>query len=144
MGYHAKPDQMTAYRQRRYERLADKNLLAAALLGVLLPPVAYIYVGKWWWALLNLVTVNYLLLGILLVPWHVGKTIRTARAEVSEIYDDDIGSDTDPAETTENGADDDAGIGRPDTTGDDGNAHDDAYGDAHDESERRAGNDDGD
>lgn len=90
MKYSKAPDRPHSdYRQHRLEKTAEKSLGTLAILSLFLPPVAYLYVGRPGWALFNLLTLNYLLLGILLVPWHAGKIVRTAREEVSEMYEAD-------------------------------------------------------
>jgi len=52
------------------EALASKSTPLAALLGLLLGPLGYVYVGSWRWAVINFFTFNYLLLGVVLVPLH--------------------------------------------------------------------------
>ena len=51
--------------------LADKSTPVAIVLAVLLAPAAYLYVGKTKWAVINLLTANYLLLGFIIAPIHV-------------------------------------------------------------------------
>ena len=85
---------MSDARQRRLEKIADKNVGINAILAVFLPPLSYAYLGMWGWALINALTLNYLLLGVLLVPWHTGTKIRTAREEVTAIYETESGDGT--------------------------------------------------
>jgi len=47
-------------------------------------PLAYHYIGKRGLAVLNLFTLNYLLLGIVVVPIHVFKLITDARSELNK------------------------------------------------------------
>ena len=61
---------------------ARKSKAVAALLGLFLSPVAYIYVGKWAWAIVNLLTINFLLLGFVIVPIHTYYSIVMAQNEV--------------------------------------------------------------
>jgi len=70
--------------QRRYEfeQVAQKSTTTAILLGVLLSPIGYWYVGKKFLALINLLTLNFLFLGIVIVPIHAWKVIKDARAEL--------------------------------------------------------------
>ncbi|WP_435183838.1 hypothetical protein [Halobellus sp. EA9] len=75
----------TALRNR-----AEKNLLVAALLGFLAGPIGYYYVGRTKLAVINLLTLNYLLTGILLVPVHAAWTIKSARDRL-----DDLGAEYD-------------------------------------------------
>jgi hypothetical protein len=64
---------------------ARKNKAVAILLGLFLPPLAYVYVDKWTWAIVNFVTLNYLLLGIIIVPIHSTLSIGAARDEVGGV-----------------------------------------------------------
>jgi hypothetical protein len=66
-------------RQRDLEALAEKRTLLAALLGGLAGPLGYVYVGQWRWAVINFLTLNYLLAGIALVPLHTVAMILGAR-----------------------------------------------------------------
>ncbi|MEF8778453.1 MAG: hypothetical protein V5A36_06030 [Natronomonas sp.] len=61
----------------RYEpqAVSEKSTTVAVLLGFFLPPLGYVYVGRPLLGLLNLLTFNYFLLGFLIVPLHVLKTI---------------------------------------------------------------------
>ena len=63
---------------------ARKNTAAAVFLGIFVPPAAYVYVGKWGWAVANLFTVNFLLLGVFIVPIHTYLSIKNAKDEVAE------------------------------------------------------------
>ncbi|UPM42224.1 zinc ribbon domain-containing protein [Halocatena salina] len=73
---------MTARRQYELESIAGKSTLLGALLGLLAPPVGYVYVGKWGWALVNFLTLNYFLLGFILVPLHILRIISDAKGEL--------------------------------------------------------------
>jgi uncharacterized membrane protein YqaE (UPF0057 family) len=66
----------------RYRRLAEKDQGVYVLLGLFLPPVAYLKLGMPGHAFVNLITLNFLLLGFLLVPIHVYDIIRNARRQV--------------------------------------------------------------
>ncbi|WP_256392966.1 hypothetical protein [Natronoarchaeum rubrum] len=61
--------------------IADKSVPVAILLALVLSPVAYYYVGRTKLAVINLLTLNYLMLGIVAVPVHVYKIISDARNE---------------------------------------------------------------
>jgi uncharacterized membrane protein YqaE (UPF0057 family) len=80
------PDK-TAY---RLQKIAQKERGAALFLGLFLPPLAYLYVkdtgssDTWVWFGLNLVTVNFFLLGFIVVPIHVVWMISSARQELWE------------------------------------------------------------
>lgn len=67
-------------RQYELEKIASKSAIAGMLLGLFFPPVGYGYVGKWGWAIVNFLTINYFFLGFLLVPLHIWKIISDAKA----------------------------------------------------------------
>jgi hypothetical protein len=71
------------------EALADKSTLLAALLGALFGPLGYVYVGSWRWAVINFFTLNYLLLGIVLVPLHTVGMILGARSKLRRLNRDE-------------------------------------------------------
>lgn len=73
---------MTARRQRELERAANNDLLSTFVLSVFVPPLAYIEVGKPGYAAVNFLTANYLLLGLLIVPFHTYSTVDTARGRL--------------------------------------------------------------
>lgn len=54
-------------------------MLVAVLLGATLSPLAYVYVGRRKTAILNLLTLNWFLLGEVLTPIHTYLIIRNAR-----------------------------------------------------------------
>jgi hypothetical protein len=58
--------------ERRYEleKIADKDHWPVYVMGVFLSPIAYVMLGKNMRALLNLVTLNWFLTGIVTVPIH--------------------------------------------------------------------------
>lgn len=62
--------ELSDYHQHELEKLSRKDNILAILFGIFLPPVAYIYVGKWDWAAVNFITLNYLLFSFALVPVH--------------------------------------------------------------------------
>jgi hypothetical protein len=62
---------------------ANKSIPVALLLSVFISPLAYHYIGKRGLAVVNLFTLNYLLLGIVVVPIHVVKLITDARSELN-------------------------------------------------------------
>lgn len=66
---------------RKIRNRARKNKLIAVLLAIFLPPIAYIYIGKWAWALVNLLTANFLFLGFIIVPIHTYMSINSAKEE---------------------------------------------------------------
>lgn len=70
------------HRQYELEQIADKHLGVAVFLGFLLSPLGYVYIGRWGLAVINLFTLNYLLLGIVIVPIHVYRSITAARSEL--------------------------------------------------------------
>ena len=66
---------------RQAQPLADKSTPVAILLAFVLSPAAYYYVGRTKLAVINFLTLNYLLLGIVIVPLHVYKIISDAKTE---------------------------------------------------------------
>lgn len=81
-------------RQRDLEALAEKSILLAALLGALLGPLGYVYAGQWRWAVINFLTLNYLLFGVVLVPMHVGAMILGARWRLRQLHGTERGDDS--------------------------------------------------
>jgi len=63
---------------------AEKSTPVAILLAVFVSPLAYYYVGRTKLAVINLLTFNYLLLGIVIVPIHVYKIIANAEKNAGE------------------------------------------------------------
>ncbi|WP_254763393.1 TM2 domain-containing protein [Natrinema marinum] len=70
------------------QAIADKSTPMAVLLALVLSPVAYYYVGRTKLAVINLLTLNYLLLGIVVVPIHVYKIINDAQNERDDQTED--------------------------------------------------------
>lgn len=72
--------------EKGYElrKLAQKNIGLVGMMGFLLSPVAYLMIGKKWWALFNFITFNYLFMGFLLVPIHTLWIIYSARSELDQ------------------------------------------------------------
>jgi hypothetical protein len=64
--------------QSESSSVADKSVPVAVLLGLTISPLAYYYVGKTKLAILNLVTLNWIGLGIVATPIHVYKIIDNA------------------------------------------------------------------
>jgi len=67
---------------------AEKSKAVAILLALFLSPVAYYYVGRTKLAVVNFLTLNYLLLGIVVVPIHVYKIVSDAETELERRGDD--------------------------------------------------------
>lgn len=69
---------------RKYslKKAASKSRVTAALLGFLISPLGYYYVGRTGLALVNLLTLNYFLVGFLVVPLHTWFIIGNARDEL--------------------------------------------------------------
>lgn len=79
---------------RKTQRIAQKNTGIAIMLGLFFGPLGYVYLRAWRMVLLNVVTLNFFLFGIILVPIHCGSIIRTARkdvrsAKVAKTYTED-------------------------------------------------------
>jgi hypothetical protein len=70
-----------ANKSTRAEPPADRSTVVAALLSVFVSPLGYYYVGRTRLAVLNLLTLNYLLLGVLVVPVHTHLIVRGANCE---------------------------------------------------------------
>ena len=76
------PSDLSDTRKGELEGVASKSVWLAVLIGLLGGPLGYIYVGSWRWAVINFVTLNYLLTGIVLVPLHTTTMITESRAKV--------------------------------------------------------------
>ena len=74
----------TAKSGTRRQKIARKNIGIAMFLGFLFGPLGYIYVRAWKPAALNIVTLNYFLFGIVLVPVHAAIIIRAARNDLRQ------------------------------------------------------------
>lgn len=77
-----KPRELPDSRVYELQRVARKSPWVAVALGLLLSPAGYWYVGRTGLAAVNFLTLNYLLLGIIIVPFHSYKIIKDARAEL--------------------------------------------------------------
>ncbi|MUV90854.1 TM2 domain-containing protein [Halapricum sp. CBA1109] len=75
---------------RDRQPIANKSKGVAIVLGILLSPLAYYYVGRTKLAVVNLLTLNYLMVGIVAVPIHVYAIISDAESAV-----DDTGASAD-------------------------------------------------
>lgn len=80
--------EMSDARLGELESLASKSVWGGLIIGVLGGPLGYVYVGQWRWAVINFLTLNYLLLGILIVPFHVVSMITGARTKVRKARSD--------------------------------------------------------
>lgn len=71
---------------RKYElqKIAAKDASTVMIVSFLLTPVGYYMIGKVGLAVINLLTLNYLLLGPIIVPFHTRKIIREARRELEQ------------------------------------------------------------
>lgn len=69
-------------RKAELRTLAEKSSILAVFLGLLVPPIAYVYIGKYRLAALNFITMNYFMLGIVIVPLQTRNTIVDARREL--------------------------------------------------------------
>lgn len=65
---------------RTGQSLANKSMTVTLLLSIFLSPLAYYYVGRTKLAVINLLTLNYLLLGIVVVPIHTYKIMNNAKS----------------------------------------------------------------
>jgi len=73
---------ITDHRQYELEKISNKSTGVAIALGILVSPAGYAYLGKWGLAALNFFTLNYLLLGIVIVPIHCYKIMNDAEEEL--------------------------------------------------------------
>jgi hypothetical protein len=71
-------------RRQKVQSTADKSKIVAIVLGLLLSPASYYYVGRTKLAIINLVTLNYLALGFLIVPIHSYLIVTNAEDELDE------------------------------------------------------------
>lgn len=73
---------LSEVRQAELRTLADKSPIVAVFLGLFVPPMAYVYIGKYRLAALNFITMNYFMLGIVIVPLQTRNTIIDARRKL--------------------------------------------------------------
>jgi len=83
-GVRQKQNKMSGIREYKLQELASKDVTLAIILGILISPLGYIYVGKWSWAIINFLTLNYFLLGVVVVPIHTYSIISGARTQLQE------------------------------------------------------------
>lgn len=69
-------------KQFELEKIANKDTTTVMLVSFLLTPLGYYMVGKTGLAIINFLTLNYFLLGIIIVPLHTKKIIQDARSEL--------------------------------------------------------------
>lgn len=69
-------------RKAELRTLADRSPYVAVFLGLFVPPIAYVYIGKYRLAALNFITMNYFMLGLVIVPLQTRNTIVDARREL--------------------------------------------------------------
>lgn len=74
--------ELSVAERRELRKTADRSVVVAMSLGVILPPLAYVYVRRYRFAVVDLLTLNYLLFGIVIVPLHTRSIIRNARREL--------------------------------------------------------------
>jgi len=70
------------FEEYELKKLASKSGASAILLGILISPLGYVYVGKWSLAIINFLTLNYFLLGPIIVPIHAYSIISDARKKL--------------------------------------------------------------
>jgi hypothetical protein len=75
---------LTAARQRKLERKANNDRLSTFVLSLFVPPLAYVEVGKPGYAIVNFLTANFLLLGLVVVPFHTHATVSEAREQLRD------------------------------------------------------------
>lgn len=70
-------------RKFELQKVARKDQTTIAVISFLIPFVGYIMVGKTGLAIINILTLNYLLLGFFIVPVHTYKIIGNAQDELA-------------------------------------------------------------
>lgn len=65
------------------KKIANKDITTVMVVSFLLTPVGYWMVGKTMLAIVNFLTLNYFLLGWLIVPFHTRKIIKDTRTELA-------------------------------------------------------------
>lgn len=81
-GGQATASNLNEHREYELQKMASKSKAAAILLGFFISPLGYVYVGKWGWAAINFITLNYLLLGFFIVPIHTWHMIDQAEDDL--------------------------------------------------------------
>lgn len=71
-----------SHRQRELKKIANEDKTAVMLISFFLTPVGYWMIGKTGLALINFFTLNYFLLGPLIVPFHCHKIMEDAKDEL--------------------------------------------------------------
>jgi hypothetical protein len=71
-------------RRHELEKIANKDKTTVIIVSILLTPVGYYMLGKTGLALLNFFTLNYILLGPVIVPIHANKIINDAQEELRQ------------------------------------------------------------
>jgi hypothetical protein len=79
---------LSEQRREHLQGIAETDGDLLAILSVMLSPFGYYMVGRTKLAMLNLLTINYLLLGVAIVPLHTWKIHRDARAELERHGED--------------------------------------------------------
>jgi len=69
-------------RQYELQKIARKDQLTVAVVSFLLSPAGYLMIGKTGLAIINFLTLNYFLLGFIIVPIHTWRIIGAAREEL--------------------------------------------------------------
>lgn len=73
---------LTDRRKYELEKIASKDKATVLIVGFLLSPVAYWMIGKRTLAIVNFLTLNYFLLGVVVVPVHCYSIISDAEEEL--------------------------------------------------------------
>ncbi|MFH1306329.1 MAG: hypothetical protein ABIH83_01570 [Candidatus Micrarchaeota archaeon] len=66
-------------------KITSKNKWIAVLLGLILGPAGYAYIKKYEHAFISLITLNYFLIGFILVPVHIYMLYTDAEEKVKGI-----------------------------------------------------------
>lgn len=73
---------LTDRRQYELEKVASKDKTTILLASLLISPLGYWMIGKRALAIINILTLNFLLLGIIIVPIHTWTAIDNAEEEL--------------------------------------------------------------
>lgn len=77
-----KTSRMSDMQQYDLERVANKNILIVICVSLLVTPLGYWMVGRKMLALVNFLTLNFALLGFVIVPIHTYLIIKGARKKL--------------------------------------------------------------
>lgn len=68
----------------RTDTIARRRIPRLMLISLFIPPLGYVLTRKWGYLALNIVTINYLALGFVVVPVHAALLVVRARQKQEE------------------------------------------------------------